>query len=102
MSVCADPAEVRSTPAFKAFRNAVDKLGTLHGSCGRPACSPPDTLKLYTRAHGAKTTNLIINTDHPEYILANEGDQGRSLAELGIGRCPSGAGAADRQKTRPS
>ncbi|CAH7689502.1 hypothetical protein BY996DRAFT_4580307 [Phakopsora pachyrhizi] len=30
-----------------------------------------DTLKLYTHAHGSKTTNLIINLDHPEWILDN-------------------------------
>lgn len=46
-----------------------------------------DTVKLYTRAHGAKTTNLIINLDHPDYILANEGVDGPSLADLGIGGC---------------
>ncbi|GLB35268.1 putative uncharacterized conserved protein (DUF2340) [Lyophyllum shimeji] len=38
-----------------------------------------DTLKLYTKAHGAKTTNLIINLDHDEWILE---DDGKTLAEL--------------------
>ncbi|WVF66332.1 hypothetical protein IAT40_001072 [Kwoniella sp. CBS 6097] len=28
-----------------------------------------DTMKLYTVAHGHKTTNLIINLDHDEWIL---------------------------------
>jgi len=28
-----------------------------------------DTLKIYTKAHGAKTTNLIINLDHEDWIL---------------------------------
>ncbi|WWC57929.1 uncharacterized protein I303_100464 [Kwoniella dejecticola CBS 10117] len=28
-----------------------------------------DTMKLYTLAHGSKTTNLIINLDHDEWIL---------------------------------
>ena len=42
---------VRTQPGFKAYRNTVDQL---------------DTIKLYTQAHGAKTTNLIINLDHPE------------------------------------
>jgi len=39
-----------------------------------------DTLKLYTKAHGAKTTNLIINMDHDEWIFD---DDVRTLAELG-------------------
>lgn len=29
-----------------------------------------DTLKLYTHAHGSKTTNLIINLDHDDWILS--------------------------------
>ncbi|KAB5596463.1 hypothetical protein CTheo_100 [Ceratobasidium theobromae] len=40
-----------------------------------------DTLKLYTKAHGAKTTNLIINLDHDEWIL---NDDGATLASLGF------------------
>ncbi|KAI0270780.1 hypothetical protein BGY98DRAFT_235763 [Russula aff. rugulosa BPL654] len=40
-----------------------------------------DTLKLYTQAHGAKTTNLIINLDHDEWILS---DDGKSLSESGL------------------
>ncbi|KAJ7063048.1 hypothetical protein C8F01DRAFT_1131298 [Mycena amicta] len=31
-----------------------------------------DTLKLYTHAHGAKTTNLIINLDHDDWILKDD------------------------------
>jgi len=31
-----------------------------------------DTLKLYTKAHGAKTSNLIINLDHDEWILEDD------------------------------
>lgn len=46
--------EVSTTSSFRAFRSYADKL---------------DTLKLYTRAHGSKTTNLIINLDHPEWVL---------------------------------
>ncbi|PWN53201.1 hypothetical protein IE53DRAFT_295198, partial [Violaceomyces palustris] len=46
--------EVGSQPSFKAFRSYASKL---------------DTLKLYTKAHGSKTTNLIINLDHPEWLL---------------------------------
>ncbi|WFD29927.1 hypothetical protein MSPP1_000941 [Malassezia sp. CBS 17886] len=59
--------EVRTGPAFRAYRNCADKL---------------DTVKLYTRAHGAKTTNLIINLDHPEWVFASDGTA--SLAELGL------------------
>jgi len=31
-----------------------------------------DTMKLYTKAHGAKTTNLIINLDHDEWIMDDD------------------------------
>jgi hypothetical protein len=41
-----------------------------------------DTLKLYTKAHGSKTTNLIINLDHDEWILD---DPEATLTSLGIG-----------------
>jgi hypothetical protein len=41
-----------------------------------------DTLKLYTKAHGSKTTNLIINLDHDDWILNNDE---ATLASLGIG-----------------
>ncbi|KAJ6455865.1 cytoplasmic protein [Mycena sanguinolenta] len=40
-----------------------------------------DTLKLYTQAHGAKTTNLIINLDHDDWILD---DDDKLLADLGF------------------
>ncbi|CAL1703820.1 unnamed protein product [Somion occarium] len=40
-----------------------------------------DTLKLYTKAHGAKTSNLIINLDHDEWIL---NDDSKVLADLGF------------------
>jgi len=40
-----------------------------------------DTLKLYTKAHGAKTTNLIINLDHDDWIL---GDDSKTLADCGF------------------
>jgi len=40
-----------------------------------------DTIKLYTKAHGAKTTNLIINLDHDEWILD---DDAKLLADLGF------------------
>ncbi|KAF8892690.1 hypothetical protein BD779DRAFT_1798686 [Infundibulicybe gibba] len=31
-----------------------------------------DTIKLYTKAHGAKTTNLIINLDHDDWVLRDD------------------------------
>ncbi|KAM0791271.1 hypothetical protein ACM66B_005747 [Microbotryomycetes sp. NB124-2] len=40
-----------------------------------------DTLKLYTKAHGAKTQNLIINLDHDDWILE---DDDATLASIGI------------------
>jgi len=40
-----------------------------------------DTLKLYTQAHGAKTTNLIINLDHDDWIFS---DENKTLAESGF------------------
>ncbi|KAF9084397.1 hypothetical protein BGX29_007003 [Mortierella sp. GBA35] len=40
-----------------------------------------DTLKLYTKAHGAKTMNLIINMDHDDWILSNDDE---ILADRGI------------------
>ncbi|KAF8197365.1 hypothetical protein BJ912DRAFT_953223 [Pholiota molesta] len=39
-----------------------------------------DTLKLYTKAHGAKTSNLIINLDHDDWIL-DDGDM--TLEQVG-------------------
>ncbi|KIJ69542.1 hypothetical protein HYDPIDRAFT_172910 [Hydnomerulius pinastri MD-312] len=55
---------IQTGPAWKPYRNAV-----------------LDTLKLYTKAHGAKTTNLIINLDHDEWILD---DDGKTLADVGF------------------
>ncbi|KAI0340160.1 hypothetical protein BDW22DRAFT_1360689 [Trametopsis cervina] len=40
-----------------------------------------DTMKLYTKAHGAKTTNLIINLDHDDWILQ---DDSKLLADYGF------------------
>ncbi|KAJ3723516.1 cytoplasmic protein [Lentinula guzmanii] len=40
-----------------------------------------DAMKLYSQAHGAKTTNLIINLDHDEWILT---DDSKTLAEAGF------------------
>jgi len=55
---------VATQPGWKPYRNVV-----------------LDTLKLYTKAHGAKTSNLIINLDHDDWILA---DDGKTLVELGF------------------
>jgi len=40
-----------------------------------------DTLKLYTKAHGAKATNLIINLDNDDWIL---GDESMTLEMFGL------------------
>jgi len=40
-----------------------------------------DTLKLYTKAHGSKTVNLIINIEHDDWIF---GDDAALLSDLGI------------------
>ncbi|KAG0141325.1 hypothetical protein CROQUDRAFT_663992 [Cronartium quercuum f. sp. fusiforme G11] len=40
-----------------------------------------DTFKLYTKAHGAKTTNLIINLDHDDWILE---DKSAKLKDVGL------------------
>ncbi|RKP13044.1 hypothetical protein BJ684DRAFT_16519 [Piptocephalis cylindrospora] len=39
-----------------------------------------DTMKMYTQAYGAKTNNLIINLDHPEWVLQDDA----ILADLGF------------------
>lgn len=41
-----------------------------------------DTLKIYTKAHGSKTSNLIINLDHDDELMLN--DDEATLADLGI------------------
>ncbi|KAF9433742.1 hypothetical protein BGZ76_009036 [Entomortierella beljakovae] len=57
--------KVKTTSGWKPYQNVV-----------------LDTLKLYTKAHGAKTMNLIINLDHDEdWILNNDDD---ILASHGI------------------
>ncbi|PWY96879.1 hypothetical protein BCV70DRAFT_146347, partial [Testicularia cyperi] len=50
-------SHVKTDSGYRPFRSYADKL---------------DTLKLYTRAHGSKTTNLIINLDKPNWILSND------------------------------
>ncbi|KAH7921491.1 hypothetical protein BV22DRAFT_1114389, partial [Leucogyrophana mollusca] len=55
---------IQTQPGWKPYRNAV-----------------LDTLKLYTRAHGAKTTNLIINLDHDDWIF---NDDKSYLVDLGF------------------
>ncbi|KAJ7489964.1 hypothetical protein B0H11DRAFT_2278256 [Mycena galericulata] len=57
-------AAVTNQPGWKPYRNVV-----------------LDTMKLYTQAHGAKTTNLIINLDHDEWML---NDDNQVLANLGF------------------
>lgn len=40
-----------------------------------------DTFKLYTHAHGSKTTNLIINLDHDDWVFK---DTKATLASLNV------------------
>ncbi|EJU05620.1 hypothetical protein DACRYDRAFT_20056 [Dacryopinax primogenitus] len=56
--------DIHTLPGWKPYRTA-----------------QPDTLKLYTKAHGAKTTNLIINLDHDEWLLT---DDSVTLASCGL------------------
>lgn len=56
--------QISSTPGWKAFQTV-----------------ELDTFKLYTKAHGAKTTNLVINLDHDEWILE---DQCKTLSDYGL------------------
>ncbi|GAA5909188.1 hypothetical protein JCM5296_000813 [Sporobolomyces johnsonii] len=56
--------QIKTAPGFKPFRTC-----------------QLDTLKLYTKAHGAKTTNLIINMENDEWIL---NDESATLQSIGI------------------
>ncbi|KAG0308043.1 hypothetical protein BGZ97_000186 [Linnemannia gamsii] len=56
--------KVKTTPGWKPYQTVVF-----------------DTLKLYTKAHGAKTMNLIINMDNDDWILSNDDE---ILANHGI------------------
>ncbi|GAA5819996.1 hypothetical protein JCM11251_005439 [Rhodosporidiobolus azoricus] len=56
--------QVKTAPGFKPYRTV-----------------ELDTLKLYTRAHGAKTTNLIINLEHDDDILR---DDSATLQSVGV------------------
>ncbi|KAF9538222.1 hypothetical protein EC957_007077 [Mortierella hygrophila] len=47
--------KIKTTPGWKPYQTVVF-----------------DTLKLYTKAHGAKTMNLIINMDNDDWILSND------------------------------
>ncbi|TFK26373.1 cytoplasmic protein [Coprinopsis marcescibilis] len=55
---------VQTQPGWKPYRNV-----------------QLDTLKLYTKAHGAKTSNLIINLDNDDWILR---DDAKTLEDLGF------------------
>lgn len=57
--------EIATKPAWKAYRNV-----------------ELDTVKLYTVAHGHKTTNLIINLEEDPHLMLN--DDKRNLASYGI------------------
>ncbi|CAJ0745095.1 2673_t:CDS:2 [Entrophospora sp. SA101] len=49
--------KINTTSKFAPFRNVIY-----------------DTLKIYTKAHGFKNQNLVINTDHDEWLLNNENE----------------------------
>ncbi|KAH9462767.1 hypothetical protein MJO28_002460 [Puccinia striiformis f. sp. tritici] len=53
--------QISSAPGWKTFQNVA-----------------LDTFKLYSKAHGSKTTNLIINLDHDDWILE---DRSKSLSD---------------------
>ncbi|KAH8102835.1 hypothetical protein BXZ70DRAFT_751353 [Cristinia sonorae] len=55
---------IQTQPGWKPYRNVV-----------------LDTFKLYTKAHGSKTTNLIINLDHDDWILD---DDSKILVDAGF------------------
>ncbi|KAG0235230.1 hypothetical protein BGW42_005694 [Actinomortierella wolfii] len=55
--------KIKTTPGFKPYLNVQF-----------------DTLKLYTKAHGAKTMNLVINMENDDWIL-NDND---ILADRGV------------------
>ncbi|KAF9496066.1 hypothetical protein BDN71DRAFT_1506213 [Pleurotus eryngii] len=55
---------IKTQPGWKAYRNV-----------------ELDTLKLYSKAHGAKTTNLIINLDHDDWLFK---DDSKLLIDLGF------------------
>ncbi|KAJ1926098.1 hypothetical protein IWQ60_004074 [Tieghemiomyces parasiticus] len=55
-----------------------------HGSGMKPYRTVDfDTLKIYTKAHGSKTNNLIVNLDHDEWFLTNDADM---LDFCGVGK----------------
>lgn len=41
-----------------------------------------DTLKIYTKAHGSKTMNLVINFEHDDDWIMS--DLSRTLADYGV------------------
>ncbi|KAL5511487.1 hypothetical protein ACEPAH_4704 [Sanghuangporus vaninii] len=63
---------IKTQPGWKAYRSLTDSNDESHRL---------DTLKLYTKAHGAKTTNLIINLDHDDWILD---DDNKTLSQVGL------------------
>ncbi|KAH8923162.1 hypothetical protein BT69DRAFT_1350321 [Atractiella rhizophila] len=58
--------QILTQSGWKAFKGFVDQL---------------DTMKIYTHAHGSKTTDLIINMTNPEWVL---NDDSLTLRDVGI------------------
>ncbi|RXK36668.1 cytoplasmic protein [Tremella mesenterica] len=76
---------------FKGLNLEMETVGNLKARCENAIATTSgfkpyrnvkfDTLKLYTQAHGhKKTTNLIINLDHEDWILD---DPEATLASIG-------------------
>ncbi|KAF9160548.1 hypothetical protein DFQ26_005395 [Actinomortierella ambigua] len=71
--------DLTTTTAKQLLDLVVEKIKTTSGF--KPYLNVQfDTLKLYTKAHGAKTMNLIINMENDDWIL-NENDV---LANRGV------------------
>ncbi|KAF9974165.1 hypothetical protein BGZ73_002473 [Actinomortierella ambigua] len=71
--------DLTTTTAKQLLDLVVEKIKTTSGF--KPYLNVQfDTLKLYTKAHGAKTMNLIINMENDDWIL-NEND---ILADRGV------------------
>lgn len=78
--------EVLSRPGWKAYKTVV--LGTI---VFIPVFSiltkKLDTFKLYTKAQGTKTQNLIINMEDKDDVLIFR-DDAQTLADCGCGKFP--------------
>lgn len=79
--------ETTPSQLMDTVRNIIDTTGGL-----RPYRNVTyDTLKIYTKAHGSKSMQLVMNLDHDDdWVLLCEDDAspvstGKTLYELGVG-----------------